>query len=92
MDTNTTTAEIRRELQQMLSKERDLVRQVDHATAAGEYLTLRNLADELVILVERRNLLRKSLIEAKARDVADKGAVQQRKPTDQAADTWRLLR
>lgn len=91
IDANTTMAEIRRELQQILSKERDLVRRVDHATASAEYLTLRNLADELVSLVERRDLLRKSLIEAKAREVAVEGSVQ-RRSTDQAADTWRLLR
>jgi hypothetical protein len=91
--TTATIAEIRRELQQLLSKEHDLVYQVEHATASCEYVRLRDLADELIQVAERRTQLRTSLIEAKARDKTDQGqASTQRKAFDQAADTWRLLR
>jgi ElaB/YqjD/DUF883 family membrane-anchored ribosome-binding protein len=86
-----TTAEIRRELQQLLSTERDLLHQAEHATSSGEYQRLRDLAEELVEVVERRVQLRDSLVKSRARDSADERSVE-RKSTDQSAETWRLLR
>ena len=87
------SADVRRELQQLLSEERDLVLQAEHATVRGEYPRLRELADELVKVTERRASRRAALAEAVAQERAEQGEVEGRRTTaDQAADTWRLLR
>lgn len=91
MNAPATTAEIRRELQLMLSEERDLVYQVEQATASAEYQKLRGLADVLTKLTERRALLRASLVESKARDDSNREPARG-KAVDQAAETWRQLR
>lgn len=93
MSTNVTMAEMRRELQQLLSEERDLVDRATTATVGGDYVRLRDLADQLVKVAERRANLRVAVAEARAREAADQpqGAAQ-RGSSDQAADTWRRLR
>lgn len=93
MSENLTTVEMRRELQQLLSEERDLLARALRATTSGQYVTLRDTADELVKVAERRVLLRAALVEARSRETADQTqATTRRGTTDQSADTWRLLR
>jgi hypothetical protein len=93
MSTNVTTAEMRRELQQLLSEERELIDLAVNATASGNFVRLRDVADQLVKVGERRALIRVALVEARAREAADLPQVAgQRGSSDQAADTWRRLR
>ncbi len=73
MSTVDTTIEIRQGLQGLLSREHDLVYQAASATAGGQYRRLRDLAGELVELVERREELRAALAETRARDEAGRG-------------------
>lgn len=87
------SADVRRELQKLLSEERDLVIQAERATVRGEYLRLRELADELVKVAERRAGRRAALAEAVAQERAEQVEVAgQRQSVDHSADTWRLLR
>jgi hypothetical protein len=88
-----TIAELRRELQQILSVERDLIYQAENATASGEYRRLREVADELVKMMERRAELRAALLEAQARErAAQEPEKSARTASDLSADTWRHLR
>jgi len=93
MSANVTTAEMRRELQQLLSEERDLVDQAVNATASGQYVRLRDTSEQLVKVSERRDLLRVALIKARAQEAAEQAQETVRHgATDQSKDTWRLLR
>lgn len=93
MEAKATTTEIRRELQQLLSTEHELVCQVESMTASGEYLRLRDLANRLIEVAENRVQLRVSLAEANARDKVERGqAAEPHRLADQAAETWRQLR
>jgi len=60
------TADIRRELQALLSRERELIHRADGAMAGRAYGALRDLADELVSLAGRQAALRLALAEAQA--------------------------
>ncbi len=86
------TAEMRRELQRLLSEERELVDQAVNVTIRGDYARLRDLADSLVKVAERRGQLRAALVEARARETAGQPQSARRGPFDQAEDTWRRLR
>ncbi len=93
MSTDETAAEMRRELQQLLSEERDLVEHAANATASADYVRLRDVADKLVKVAERRASLRAAIVEARARDTAAQPQTPGRRgPVDQAEDTWRRLR
>lgn len=93
MSTDETTADVRRELQHLLSEERELIEQAANATASGDYVRLRDVAEKLVAVAERRTLLRASLVEARARDATDQPQARTRRGSvDQAEDTWRRLR
>jgi DNA replication initiation complex subunit (GINS family) len=93
MDKDMTAAEMRRELQSLLSEERELVDQVVSATTSGDYARLRDLADRLMKLAERRSTLRAAFVEARAREAAAQpDATERRGGSDQAEDTWRRLR
>ncbi len=93
MSTDETAADMRRELQHLLSEERDLIDQAANATASADYVRLRDVADKLVKVAERRAALRAALVEARARDAsAQPQAPTRRGPLDQAEDTWRRLR
>ncbi len=89
-----TAEEIRRQLQELLSRERDLIYRAENALASGSYSSLRDLAGELVGLSDRQIELRKELSEAQARE----GGRQKREESspretrDDFASTWRLLR
>ncbi len=88
-----TTTDVRRELQHLLSEERELVDQAVNATVSGDYVRLRDLADKLVKVVERRAQLRAALVEASARETTGQPAAPSRRgPLDQTEDTWRRLR
>lgn len=92
MSTDLTPADMRRELQQILSEERDLVDQVVSATTSGNYVRLRDLADQLVKVAERRGLLRAALLEVRAREAAGQAQGSARRgSSDQTEDTWRRL-
>jgi anti-sigma-K factor RskA len=92
MSIGNVSADVRRELQQLLSEERDLVSLAEHATVSGEYLRLRDLADELVKVAERRASRRVALAEALAVERAEQAQVTGQQSSDQAAETWRRLR
>ncbi len=92
MSTDETAAEMRRELQHLLSEERDLIDQAANATASGDYVRLRDVADKLVQVSERRASLRAALVEVRARDAAAQPQTPTRRgPLDQTEDTWRRL-
>jgi hypothetical protein len=59
-------ADIRRELQALLSRERELIHRAGDAMAGRAYGALRDLADELVSLAGRQAGLRLALAEAQA--------------------------
>ena len=87
MSTTATATEIRQGLQGLMSREHDLVNRAANATAGGQYRRLRDLADELVEVAERRIELRTALAEARTRDEAEKRqpSAQQRLPDGAAA-------
>ncbi len=92
MSMGSVSADVRRELQQLLSEERDLVIQAERATSRGEYLRLRELADELVKVAERRASRRAALAEAVAQERAEQAKISgQGTSAGQTAETWRLL-
>ncbi len=92
MSVGNASADVRRELQQLLSEERDLVIQAENATVRGEYLRLRELADELIQVAERRASRRAALLEALEQESVDQAKIPgNRQSADQSADTWRLL-
>lgn len=76
-----------------MSEERDLVVQAERATSRGEYVRLRELADGLVEVAERRASRRAALVEAVAQESAGQAKLSgDRQSVDQASDTWRQLR
>lgn len=92
MSTDETPADMRREQQRLLSEERELVDQAVNTTIRGDYVTLRDLADRLVKVAERRAQLRAALIEARARETGGQPQTPERRGSvDQTEDTWRRL-
>ncbi len=89
-----TAEEIRRELQELLSRERDLIYRAENALASGSYGALRDLAGELVGLAARQVELRGGLSEALAREGGRQKREEPASPErrDDFASTWRLLR